>query len=709
MSIDKIRELVTKRVSLAPKSVQNTLELLQDGATIPFIARYRKEATGSLDEVQIAAISTAQQQVLELVSRKEYILSTIKEQGQLTDNLQRKINECWDPTLLEDIYLPYKRKKQTKAEAARKAGLEPLANTIFRSKTMDLNRTALTFVKGEIEDTEQAIAGARDIIAEWISEHQVARKITREIFQRSAVIHSKLIKSKQSEAEKYKNYWDFSQPLKRIPSHRLLAMLRGETEKLLRIKLVIDDEWLTSRLNSYFSTTDNECSAEVQVAIQDALKRLIIPSISNEFRKTAKDKADDEAIGVFSENLRQLILSPPLGEKAILAIDPGFRTGCKIVALNDQSDLNSYKTIYPHPPQNKLDESRSIIANFIDRWNIKDIAIGNGTAGKETLEWLNSWVPESVNRYLVNEQGASIYSASELAREEFPDLDLTIRGAISIGRRLMDPLAELVKIDPKSIGVGQYQHDVNQVKLKSKLDQVVINAVNKVGINANTASKHVLNYISGLGPALAQNIVDFRTEHHGIHSKASLMKVPRMGAKSFEQAAGFLRIKNGENPLDNTGVHPEAYHIVSKIARSLHVEISDLLENKLLLDQLNPTDFITDKIGLPTILDIIQELNKPGIDPRGDAKPMKFTKGLEKISDLKIGMEVIGIINNMTKFGAFVDIGIKENGLIHISQITNKYISDPSEILSLGQEVTTRVIDIDIDRKRISLSMKDLD
>ena len=507
--------------------------------------------------------------------------------------------------------------------------------------------------------------------------------------------------------EKYKNYWDFSQPLKRIPSHRLLAMFRGETEKLLRIKLVIDDERLTSRLNSYFTKADNECTAEVRVAIQDALKRLIIPSISNEFRKTAKDIADDEAIDVFSENLRQLLLAPPLGEKAILAIDPGFRTGCKVAALNDQSDLSSYKTIYPHPPQNKLDESRSIIENFIDRWNIKDIAIGNGTAGKETLEWLNSWLPESINRYLVNEQGASIYSASELAREEFPDLDLTIRGAISIGRRLIDPLAELVKIDPKSIGVGQYQHDVNQVKLKSKLDQVVINAVNKIGINVNTASKHVLNYVSGLGPTLAQNIVDFRAEHHGIHSKASLMKVPRMGAKSFEQAAGFLRIKNGDNPLDNTGVHPEAYHIVKKMASSLQVEISDLLENKLLLDQLNPTDFITGKIGLPTILDIIQELSKPGIDPRGDAKPVKFTKGLEKISDLKIGMEVIGIINNMTKFGAFVDIGIKENGLIHISQITNKYISDPSKVLSLGQEVTARVIDIDIDRKRISLSMKE--
>ncbi len=701
-----IFDLIQTRTQLPFKSIKNTVQLLDDGATIPFISRYRKEMTGSLDEVSVADISNAYSSVKELMARKEYILSTIREQGKLHASLQQKIENTWDATALEDLYLPYKRKKTTIAAIARAAGLEPLAEIIFRNKTRNLPNSAQQFVRGDIQDIESALQGARDIIAENISEHTVVREIARDVYQKTATLSSKLIKSKEKEAEKYKNYFDFSQSLKRIPSHRLLAMYRGESEKMLRVKIDVDQERLTRRIENYFIKHPSDCTEQVKLAVQDSLKRLIIPSISNEFRKAAKSKADDEAIEVFSENLKQLLLAAPLGEKNILAIDPGFRTGCKVAILNKKGVYLSSKTIFPHPPNAQLERAKTTILQLIERHNIEAIAVGNGTAGRETMQWLNQIVSSTTACYLVNESGASIYSASEVAREEFPDLDLTVRGAISIGRRLMDPLAELVKIDPKSIGVGQYQHDVNQTKLKNKLDQEVVHCVNKVGINLNTASHHLLSYVSGLGPTLAQNIIQYRNENGGIQSRKELLKVPRMGQKAFEQAAGFLRIRKAKELLDNTGVHPESYPLVQTMAQSLGVSLEELISNEKLINHLSLQQFVTDTVGMPTLKDIIQELKKPGVDPRGAAKVFHFTEGIRSISDLKIGTKVKGIINNLTKFGAFVDIGIKESGLIHISQITNSFIKDPSEKLALGQEVEAMVIDVDIPRKRISLSLK---
>ncbi len=662
--------------------------------------------TGSLDEVEVANISDTYNLVKELVNRKNYILNTIQEQGKLNSSLKTQIQNTWDPKILEDLYLPYKRKKTTKAAQARAAGLEELAEIIFRSKTRNPRNSARQFLNKTITDVEQALSGARDIIAENISEHKVARDIARDIYTRTAQLSSKLIKSKEKEAEKYKNYFDFSQSLSKIPSHRLLAMYRGEEEKFLRVKIEIDEERLESRLTRYFVKHKTECSDEIILALQDSLKRLITPSISNEFRKEAKAKADDDAIDVFSENLKQLLLAAPLGEKTVLALDPGFRTGCKIAVIDRKGSFKANKTIFPHPPNSREGDAKQIVLNLIKNHAVEAIAIGNGTAGKESLKWLTNFVPVDIPCYLVNESGASIYSASEVARNEFPDLDLTVRGAISIGRRLMDPLAELVKIDAKSIGVGQYQHDVNQPKLKNKLDQVVVNCVNKVGVNLNTASHHLLSYISGLGPALAQNIVHYRTENKGISSRQELLKIPRMGAKAFEQCAGFLRVKDGVHPLDNTGVHPESYKLVEKMSRSLGVRIKDLIQNDELIDKIELKNFVSDKVGMPTLKDISAELKKPGLDPRGAATVFHFTEGVNSITDLIIGNTVNGLVNNLTKFGAFVDIGIKESGLIHISQITNAFIKDPSEVLSLGQEVEAMIIDLDIPRKRISLSLK---
>lgn len=701
-----ILDFIRSKTQLSDKSIINTVKLLDEGATIPFISRYRKERTGSLDEVGVGDINNAYILVKELITRKEYILQTIEEQGKLNAQLKSKIQNTWDSVTLEDLYLPYKRKKTTKAAIARKAGLEDLAEIIFRNKTRNLRQSVRQFINKQIPDIEAALNGARDIIAENISEHSVAREITREVFTRTATLTSKLIKSKEQEAVKYRNYFDISQSLKKIPSHRLLAMYRGEEEKFLRVKIEIDEERLTRRLEGYFIKQDSECSEHVQLAIQDSLKRLIIPSISNEFRKEAKAKADDEAIDVFSENLKQLLLAPPLGEMNILAIDPGFRTGCKVAIINKKGNYITSKTIFPHPPNAKIEDAKNIISTNISKHDIQAIAVGNGTAGRETMQWLGTFVRKDIETYIVNESGASIYSASELAREEFPDLDLTIRGSISIGRRLMDPLAELVKIDAKSIGVGQYQHDVNQPKLKKKLDQVVINCVNKVGVNLNTASYHLLSYVSGLGPTLAQNIIQYRTENRGINSRLELKKVPRMGNKAFEQSAGFLRVKNGTNPLDNTGVHPESYNLVKKMSQSLGVSLTELISNEELIKDIKLKDFVSENIGMPTLKDIITELIKPGIDPRGAARVFHFTEGIQSISDLKVGNKVKGIVNNLTKFGAFVDIGIKESGLIHISQITNSFIKDPSEKLSLGQEVETMIIDLDIPRKRISLTLK---
>ncbi len=699
-------DFIKSHLSLSEKSILNTIKLLDDGATVPFITRYRKEATGSLDETEVQAIMEKNKSFKDLLSRKEFVLQTIEEQGKLNTSLKQKIDDCWNPKLLEDLYLPYKRKKQTKAGVARAAGLEPLANIIFWSKTNNLERSAKQFLNKKISSVEEAIAGARDIIAEDISEHSVSREITREVFSRSSRLTSSLIRGKDKEAENYKNYFEFDQALHKVPSHRLLAIYRAESEKLLRVKIAIDEERLVNRLSRYFVKQNDECSREKEKALKDSVKRLLIPSISTEFKSQAKDKADDEAIEVFVENLRQLLLASPLGSKSIIALDPGFRTGCKVAVLDVNGAYLKSKTIFPHPPKNEKIAARESLLPLMKKYKTEAIAVGNGTAGRETIQWLKTWCPDHIEVHLVNEAGASIYSASEVARAEFPDLDLTVRGAISIGRRLMDPLAELVKIEAKSIGVGQYQHDVKQHKLKDKLDQVVINCVNKVGVNVNTASMHLLQYVSGLGPKLAENIVQFRKENDGIQSRTELKKVPRMGSKAFEQCAGFLRIPKSKNILDNTGVHPESYKLVKRMATDLKVDTNQLISSKELLTEIDLQKYISDTVGIPTLNDIIKELKKPGLDPRGEAEAFHYTEGIKAIDDLRIGSSIKGIINNITKFGAFVDIGIKENGLIHISQITNEFISDPSEKLKLGQHVEARIIDVDKERKRISLSLK---
>lgn len=710
--MEQFSQMIATTLKLPVHRVENTLKLLQGGATIPFISRYRKEATGGLDEVQIGDIHTRYEKLCELAKRKETVLSTIEEQGKLTDTLRERISNCWDATELEDIYLPFKPKRKTRAEAARQKGLEALAMLLLMQRENNLSARVRQFVKGDVKDEEDALKGARDIIAEQVNEDERARNLIRNQFSRQAMITSKVVKGKEKEeaALKYRDYFDFSEPLKKCTSHRLLAIRRGEAEGILKVSITPDDESAcTERLERQYVHGNGECSAQVTEAVNDAYKRLLKPAIETEFSALSKEKADEEAIRVFAENLRQLLLAPPLGQKRTMGIDPGYRTGCKVVCLDAQGTLLHNEAIYPHPPKSETALAGRKLVKLVEQYKIEAIAIGNGTASRETERFVTSQrYDREVQVFVVSEDGASIYSASKIARDEFPEYDVTVRGAVSIGRRLMDPLAELVKIDAKSIGVGQYQHDVDQSKLKASLDQTVESCVNLVGVNVNTASKHLLTYVSGLGPTLAQNIVDYRTENGAFHSRKELLKVPRMGAKAFEQCAGFLRIPQADNPLDNSAVHPESYAIVEKMAKDLKCSVADLIKNKELRSQIDIKNYVTDAVGLPTLTDILQELDKPGRDPRQKIQVFEFDKNVQTIDDLREGMELPGIINNITNFGCFVDIGIKENGLVHISQLADKFVSDPTTVVSMHQHVRVRVLSIDHERKRIQLTMKGL-
>ena len=699
--------IIEKALDLASWQVRNTLKLLEGGATIPFISRYRKEATGGLDEVKIADISNWLDKLKDISKRKDTILSTIEEQGKLTEELKLRIENCWDSTELEDIYLPYKPKRKTRAEAARQKGLEPLAVMLMMQREMHLEQKLAAFVKGEVNSEDEALKGARDIIAEQVNEDEQARNIVRMQFARNAVITSRLVKGKDEEAVKYRDYFDFSEPLKRCSSHRLLAIRRGESEGFLKVSIApADDEEATMRLERRFVHARNECARQVSMAIEDAYKRLLKPSIETEFASSSKQKADEEAIRVFAANLRQLLMAPPLGQKRVLGIDPGYRTGCKVVCLDAQGNLLHNETIYPHPPKNERAQAARKITTLVEQYSIDAIAIGNGTASRETEDFItNLQYARKVQAFVVSEDGASIYSASKIAREEFPDYDVTVRGAVSIGRRLMDPLAELVKIDPKSIGVGQYQHDVDQTALKKSLDQTVENCVNLVGVNLNTASKHLLTYVSGLGPQLAQNIVDYRSENGPFHSRRELLKVPRMGAKAYEQCAGFLRIPHADNPLDNTAVHPESYPVVQRMASDLDCSVSELIASKDLRARIDLQKYVTDTVGIPTLTDIMQELDKPGRDLRQTVQVFSFDPNVRTLADLHEGMELPGIITNITNFGGFVNVGIKENGLVHLSQLADRYITDPNEIVHIHQHVRVKVLAIDEARKRLSLTM----
>lgn len=708
--MEQFSQLIAAELKLPLHRIENTLKLLTGGATIPFISRYRKEATGGLDEVQISDIHTRYEKLCELAKRKETILSTIEEQGKLTDDLRRRIADCWDSTELEDIYLPYKPKRKTRAEAARQKGLEPLAMLLMMQRENNLSARVRTFVKGEVKDEEEALKGARDIIAEQVNEDERARNLMRNQFSRQAVITAKVVKGKETEesAAKYRDYFDFSEPLKRCTSHRLLAIRRGESEGILKVSISpADEEECNTRLEHQFVRGNNECARQVAEAVRDAYKRLLKPSIETEFAALSKEKADEEAIRVFAGNLRQLLLAPPLGQKRVMGIDPGFRTGCKIVCLDAQGGLLHNEAIYPHPPKSEYSLAARKLVKLVEQYKIEAIAIGNGTASRETEQFVTSQrYDREVQVFVVSEDGASIYSASKTAREEFPDYDVTVRGAVSIGRRLIDPLAELVKIDAKSIGIGQYQHDVDQTQLKAALDQTVESCVNLVGVNVNTASKHLLTYVSGLGATLAQNIVDYRTENGAFRSRRELMKVPRMGAKAFEQCAGFLRIPQAENPLDNSAVHPESYAIVERMAKDLHCTVADLIRDKGLRERIRIEDYVSDTVGIPTLTDIMQELDKPGRDPRQKIQVFEFDKNVRTIDDLQEGMELPGIVTNITNFGCFVDIGIKENGLVHISQLSDQFVSDPTSVVSIHQHVRVKVLSIDRERKRIQLTMK---
>lgn len=702
--------MIADALKLPVHRVENTLKLLQGGATIPFISRYRKEATGGLDEVQISEISSRYEKLLELSKRKETIQSTIESLGKLTDDLRRRIDGCWDATELEDIYLPYKPKRKTRAEAARQKGLEPLAAWLMLQRGNALDAYVKNFVKGEVKNEEDALKGARDIIAEQVNEDEQARNQIRHQFSRQAVISAKVVKGKETDeaAAKYRDYFDFSEPLKRCSSHRLLAIRRGEAEGILKVSITPSDETeCTDRLERRFVRGNNECSRQVCEAVNDAYKRLLKPAIETAFAALSKEKADDEAIRVFAGNLRQLLLTPPLGQKRVLGIDPGFRTGCKVVCLDAQGTLLHNEAIYPHPPKSEYQLAGRKLVKLVEQYRIEAIAIGNGTASRETEQFVTSQrFDREIQVFVVSEDGASIYSASKTARDEFPDYDVTVRGAVSIGRRLMDPLAELVKIDAKSIGVGQYQHDVDQTKLKEALDQTVESCVNLVGVNVNTASSHLLTYVSGLGPVLAKNIVDYRTANGPFRSRRELLKVPRMGAKAFEQCAGFLRIPHAENPLDNSAVHPESYPIVERMAADLHCSVSDLIANRELRSRISPEKYVTDTVGLPTLTDILQELEKPGRDPRQKIQVFEFDKNVRTIDDVQEGMELPGIVTNITNFGCFVDLGIKEKGLIHVSQLADRFVSDPTTVVSIHQHVRVRVIGVDRERKRIALTMK---
>lgn len=701
-------EFVAKATGLSAKGIHATLELLNEGATIPFIARYRKERTGSLDEVEIGAIEQSATKYNEIVKRKEFILKSIEDQGKLTGILRKLIAKAWDMTELDDLYLPYKKKRKTRATIARENGLEPLAEKILVQKGGSVDDWAKSFLTDKVTSIDDALQGARDIIAEKINEDLEVRTTLRRLFERSSTVLAKAVKSKKDEpeAQKFKDYFEFEEPLHNCPSHRLLAIRRGEQEGFLRMYLGPDAEEAVERINRKYVENNSPSGQEVGLAVEDAYKRLLKPSLETEFRVSSKKKADEEAIQVFAKNLSQLLLEAPLGKKRILGIDPGFRSGCKVVALSSNGNLVNNSTIYPHPPQSKWTESISKLKYLVKNFEIDAIAVGNGTAGRETIDLCKSIdFGRKINIFSVNESGASIYSASEIAREEFPDHDLTVRGAVSIGRRLMDPLAELVKIDAKSIGVGQYQHDVNQTRLKESLDRVVESAVNAVGVNLNTASKHLLTYVSGLGPTIAANIVDWRTDNGAFRSRADLKKVPRLGGKAYEQAAGFLRIRGAENPLDNTAVHPERYKLVNQMAKDLGVALTDLIQNEDLIKQINLKNYVTEDLGLPTLRDIVQELKKPGLDPRGQAAVFEFAN-VRSMEELSEGMVLPGIITNITNFGAFVDVGVKQDGLVHISELANKFVKNPMDVVSLRQKVMVRVIEVDIPRKRINLSMK---
>lgn len=699
--------LISRFLALPEKQVNKTIELLNEGATIPFISRYRKEVTGGLDEVQIGQIKDHLDKLTDLQKRKTTILSSIEEQGKLTPELKKRIEESWDSTELEDLYLPYKPKRQTKAEIARKKGLEPLAEIVFIQNERDLATRILPFLNDEVKDEEEALQGARDIIAEWVNENESARNQVRNSFERTAIISAKVIKGKEEEGEKYQDYFDFSEPLKRTTSHRLLALRRGEAEGILRVNISPDVENCVEKLKQRFVKGRGETSEQVEIAVEDSFKRLLKPAIETEYSNLSKTKADEEAIRVFTENLRQLLLAPPLGQKRVLGVDPGYRTGCKLVCLDAQGALLHNETIYPNPPQNERSKAASKVAHLVETYGIEAIAIGNGTASRETEKFITEIrYDRKVQVFVVSENGASIYSASSTAREEFPSYDVTVRGAVSIGRRLMDPLAELVKIDPKSIGVGQYQHDVDQPALKKSLDQTVESCVNAVGVNVNTASKHLLTYISGLGPTLAKNIVEYRTEHGPFNNRRELLKVPRMGEKAFEQCAGFLRITGGKNPLDNSAVHPESYTIVEQMATDLSCSIEELIKKKELKKKLDLKKYVSEKVGMPTLEDIMEELDKPGRDPRQAIQVFSFDPTIKTIDDLREGQVLPGIVTNITNFGCFVDIGVKENGLVHISELADRFVSDPTEVVSIHQHVSVKVLSIDLNRKRIQLSMK---
>ena len=702
-----LEQIISQRLQLALPQVQGTVRLLREGATIPFISRYRKEATGSLDEVQIGAVKEQLDKLTELEARRQTVLATIEAQGSLTGELRQRIAACWDAVELEDIYLPYKPKRRTRATVARERGLEPLANIIQAQNTHDAAQQARRFVTADVPTPEEALAGACDIIAERIAEDERARNSVRRTFAREGIVHSKVVKGKDAGGVKYSDYFDATSPLRSISSHRFLAMRRGEDDGILKISIDVDAGRITENLCRQFIRPGSATREYMEAAVADSFKRLIRPSIETEMLAAAKEKADDEAIRVFAENLRQLLLSAPLGQKRVIAVDPGFRTGCKVVVLDAQGSLVHNTTIYPHPPQNRYAEAAETLKTLAAKYKAEAFAVGDGTAGRETEQLVRSLgLDGSVQLFMVSEDGASVYSASAAAREEFPDYDVTVRGAVSIGRRLIDPLSELVKIDPKSIGVGQYQHSVDQPKLKARLNTVVESCVNRVGVNINTASKHILTYISGLGPALAGNIVAYRTANGSFKSRKEVLKVPRLGAKAYEQAAGFLRVVGGENPLDNSAVHPESYHIVERMAADAGVSVDRLLADKELRKTLKPERYVTEKVGLPTVTDILEALDKRGLDPREQLQVFSFDPNVHTIDDLRTGMRLPGIVTNITAFGAFVDIGIKQDGLVHISQLADRYVASPADAVHLGQHVEVRVTAIDTVRNRISLSMR---
>ena len=711
MEINIYAKMIGKALGLSERSVTNTLQLIDEGCTIPFISRYRKERTGNLDEVQITAISDAYDKLKEISKRKDTVVKTITEQGKMTDDLQRRIDACWDANELEDIYMPFKPKRRTKAQVAREQGLEPLSLILMMQRERNIEAAAQRFVKEGVKDVAAAIKGAQDIVAEMVSEDERSRQQVRSSFRREAIITSKVVKAKadSEEAAKYSDYFDFSEPLRRCSSHRLLAMRRGENEGILRISISADDEVCLDKLKRQFVHGFGPCQALVGEAVEDAYKRLLKPSIETEFANMSKEKADDEAIGVFAENLRQLLLSAPLGQKRVMGIDPGFRTGCKVVCLDAQGNLLHHEAIFPHPPVNKASVAARQVEQMVEKYNIEAIAIGNGTASRETTQFVKQLqFGHDVKQFVVSEDGASVYSASKTARDEFPDEDVTVRGAVSIGRRLMDPLAELVKIDPKSIGVGQYQHDVDQSKLKKSLDQTVESCVNMVGVNLNTASQHLLTYVSGLGPTLAKNIVEYRKANGAFASRAQLKKVARLGPSAFEQCAGFLRIPGARNPLDNSAVHPESYHIVEQMAKDNHCTVAQLIGDAAKRKAVDIKKYVTDTVGMPTLTDIMAELEKPGRDPREQIEEFEFDKNVTSVDDLVAGMVLPGIVTNITNFGAFVDVGVHQDGLVHVSQLADRYVADPTQVVKLHQHVKVRVVEVDRKRNRISLSMKKL-